>query len=662
MLKIFQGALGVGYFLVPLIMFIVGVLFLLSKEEKVFSVVFTGMAIFVLSGLGLIDVIYPAKAGIFGKLAGALELPFGYSAAIILLIALMLTSLLITLNASLKIPFNIFKRKEEVEEDNFEVVLPKDLEETEDAEEDVEGEDEEQEDEEEEEPKIKQKAKEEFVPVKAVGPKDDEYTPPSLALLRSATEKPSPGDLRANANIIKRTLEGFGVPVEMGEIHIGPKVTRYTLKPAQGVKINKITTLSGDLALALAAHPIRIEAPIPGRSLVGIEVPNKSASIVRLGSLLSHPDFNNGKRLVVPLGRDVSGEAVFINIEKLPHMLVAGATGSGKSVLIHSLIVPLLYKNSPQMLKLIMIDPKRVELTTYEGIPHLISPVITEGKKSIAVFRWALNEMDRRYEMFMHAKARDINGYNQNHKDDPIPFIVIVIDEMADLMATYGKEVEGYIVRLAQMARATGIHLILATQRPSVEVVTGLIKANVPGRAALKTNSQVDSRTILDVSGAEKLLGSGDMLFVSQEISKPKRVQGAFLTEKELQDVISAIKKDNASLADDISDSPESEALSNAMKDQDKKATAESKDVFDEYMSSDSEDDKLDEAIELVKRAGKASASLLQRRLQVGYARAARILDIMEDKGLIGPADGAKPRDVYIDDEDGDTASEEFEG
>lgn len=352
--------------------------------------------------------------------------------------------------------------------------------------------------------------------------------------MKVSSEKPEVGDLRANANIIKRTLESFGIPVEMGEINIGPKVTRYTLRPAEGIKLSRITALSQDLSLALSAHPIRIEAPIPGKPYVGIEVPNKSAAVVRLGNLMSYPEFVNSGLLGFCLGRDVTGEPVFADIEKMPHLLVAGATGSGKSITLHSILISLLYKNSPQTLRLVLIDPKRVELSAYNGLPHLVAPVITQGKKALAVFRWAIAEMEERYETLLRAGARDIQSYNKKNQS-PLPYILIVIDEMADLMAAYGRDVENAIVRLAQMARATGIHLILSTQRPSVEVITGLIKANITARIALQVASQVDSRTILDNAGAEKLLGGGDLLFVSAELSKPKRIQGAYISEEEIK-------------------------------------------------------------------------------------------------------------------------------
>ena len=655
--NVLDKLLGIGYYLIPAILLLVGILFLLSHERKFFGIVFFGMLGFVLSGLGLIDVIFPESAGWIGRLIGSLEIPFGHSASIILLIVLLITSLLITLNASiklnnLKLPWR--DEEEEIDEEDDEDIEI-------DEEKDIVVA---------EAPTAKSKlqmAKNEDVepqiadePVIKLGKskmkEHANYVAPPLSLLESTIEKPTPGDLRANANIIKRTLESFGIPVEMGEINIGPKVTRYTLKPAEGVKIQRITALGNDLSLALAAHPIRIEAPIPGKSLVGIEVPNKQASVVRLGSMLQYPDFTAGGQLVFPIGRDVSGEPIFANIEKLPHLLVAGATGSGKSILIHSIIVPMLYKNSPDMLKLIMIDPKRVELTIYEGIPHLISPVITEGKKSIAVFRWAISEMDRRYEILQYAGARDIKGYNKANKDEQLPYVLIIIDELADLMATFGREIEGYIVRLAQMARATGIHLVLATQRPSVEVVTGLIKANITGRIALQVASQIDSRTILDGAGAEKLLGGGDLLFISNEYSKPKRIQGSFITEDEIRNVVKFVNEHNETLGPTEA-TPESQALANAMKPagpgmKEANSPAGEGGVFDDYMGTNQdEDEMLEQAIQVVKEAKKASASLLQRRLQVGYARAARLLDIMEDKGLIGPGDGAKPREVYITEE-----------
>jgi DNA segregation ATPase FtsK/SpoIIIE, S-DNA-T family len=658
--------LGIGYYLFPLILAVVGVLFLLSHEKKFFGVVFAGMFGFVLSGLGLIDVLFEDRAGWLGHLVGLIEIPFGYAAAIILLLTLVVVTLMITLNASvnlrkLRMPWKDVDA--EVEEDEDEELDEEDLV--------VTGA---------EEPRGRRKLlgrtedDEDRKPIKPMVSADVEpkiaeplislgrgklkehanYVAPPLSILAATIDKPIPGDLKANANIIKRTLESFGVPVEMGEINIGPKVTRYTLKPAEGVKLTRITALSSDLALALAANAIRIEAPIPGKSLVGIEVPNKTVATVHLGSMLTYPEFTNGGPLVFPIGRDVSGEGIFGNIEKLPHILVAGTTGSGKSIFIHSLLIPMLYKNSPDQLKMILIDPKRVELSIYEGIPHLIAPVITEAKKSLAVFRWAVSEMDRRYEVFRKAGARDIRSYTKNNKNEAMPFVMIVIDEMADLMSTFGKDIEGHIVRLAQMARATGIHLVLATQRPSVNVVTGLIKANIQARVALQVASQIDSRTIIDSAGAEKLLGKGDLLFVSNDYSKPKRIQSPFVSEEEIREVVKFVKEHNETLAP-TEPTEESKALGNAMTDKPMApgaAEAKSGDIFDDYSGGDTEEDEmLPQAVETVKQARKASASLLQRRLGVGYARAARLLDIMEAKGMIGPGDGAKPREVYVGDE-----------
>ena len=384
---------------------------------------------------------------------------------------------------------------------------------------------------------------------------------------------------------------------------------------------------------------MRIEAPIPGKSLVGIEVPNKAAAIVRLGSLMSYEDFTNSGQLGFVLGRDVTGNPIFADITKMPHMLIAGATGSGKSVALHSLILSLLYKNGPDSLKFVMIDPKRVELSAYNDLPHLISPVVTDGKKTIAVFRWAIKEMEHRYELLEGAGNRDIKSYNASHKNDALPYLVMVIDELADLMAAHGREIEGSIVRIAQMARANGIHLVLATQRPSVEVITGLIKANITSRMALQVASQVDSRTILDSAGAEKLLGGGDMLFISSEFSKPKRIQGAYVGEDEIKAVTEFIREHNEIPEEENPDMEEGKVIT--------------REVFDEFETDEDDDELYGEALETVRAAGKASASLLQRRLKVGYARAARLLDIMEQKGAIGPGEGAKPRDVYLEDQGG---------
>ncbi len=672
---------GWGYYLWPLITFLLTLSFLFSHEEKFLGMTILGVAGFIFSGLGLIDIIFPGKGGLIGNAIGAIEVPFGYLASIVLTSCLLLASLLIALNARIvltKIP----KEEDETgETERGRRPVPTILEQKPIIIKTPDGRNEMMVLTEAKSAAIVPRAEEKRALVAPLPAEEDidiahgptsnhpknahhstNYAPPPLSLLKTTIEKPTSGDIRANANTIKRTLESFGIHVEMGEINIGPKVTRYTLKPAEGIKLTRLIALNQDLALALAAHPIRMEAPIPGKSLVGIEVPNKTAAIVRLGTLLGFGDFENSGTLGFALGRDVTGEPIYANIEKMPHMLIAGATGSGKSIAIHTLIISLLAKNSPELLKLILIDPKRVELSMYDGIPHLVAPVITEGKKAVGVFRWAISEMERRYEILLKAGVKDIKGYNKAN-DPPMPFLVIIVDELADLMASYGREVETSVVRLAQMARATGIHLILSTQRPSVEVITGLIKANITARVALQVASQIDSRTILDSAGAEKLLGGGDMLFISSEFSKPKRIQGSYISEEEIHKIVNHIMEHNKTYSDDTATAA---ATLNAIKSEGEMAVAAPAvgghgDVFDEFAAGDNDDDELyDEAVSTVVEAKKASASLLQRRLKVGYARAARLLDIMEAKGVVGPGDGAKPREVFLDKIGGDIAPNDF--
>jgi len=647
---ILEKLFGLGYYLLPFMSLLIAILFLSTREKKFFSITFLGAGLFILFGLGLIDLIFPDKGGWIGAFIGLLEVPFGKTAAIVMVSTISLISLLVTFNASL-----IMQPKDDTPgkvrdkgEDDFLVTGDASDEEDTPQKKTKKQNDREKAFEEEDEEPIVTEATHQATSRKKTAVTFANYVPPPLSLLHSTSEKPTSGDLRANANIIKRTLEGFGIAVEMSEINIGPKVTRYTLKPAEGVKLARITSLSPDLSLALAAHPIRIEAPIPGKSLVGIEVPNKSAALVRLGSLMGYDDFSKSSPLVFPLGRDVTGEPLFVDVEKMPHLLVAGSTGSGKSIMIHSILLSLIYKNSPETLKLILIDPKRVELSIYEGIPHLVAPVITESKKSIAVFRWAVAEMERRYALLLTVGARDIGSYNKKKHDEKLPLLVIVVDEMADLMASYGRDVEGLIVRLAQMARATGIHLLLSTQRPSVEVITGLIKANITARIALQVASQIDSRTILDIGGAEKLLGGGDLLFISSDYSKPKRIQASYISEEEIQKVTDFIRENNTGTVE------EDDSIEESINEMTPDGRENGKNiVFDDYMEATEEEDVLlDDAVTIVKEAGKASASLLQRRLKVGYARAARLLDIMEAKGLIGPGDGAKPREIYFDEDE----------
>ncbi len=461
------------------------------------------------------------------------------------------------------------------------------------------------------------------------------FEPPPLVLLERDTGKPGAGDIKANATIIKRTLQNFGIIVEMDEVSIGPSITRYALKPAEGVKLSRIVALQNDLALALAAHPLRIEAPIPGRSLVGIEIPNNTKSTVGLASLLSATQFTESPHpLLVSLGRGISGPAHFANLAKAPHFLIAGATGSGKSVVIHTFITSLLYRNPPESLRLIMIDPKRVELTIYNKTPHLLTPVITDPKKTILALKWAIKEMERRYTVLEQHAVRDIQSYHQNVAEgETMPYIVIVIDELADIMASYPRELEAAIVRLAQMSRAVGIHLILSTQRPSVEVITGLIKANIPSRIALQVASQIDSRTIFDVAGAEKLLGAGDMLYLAGDMSKPIRLQSAFISEREVKEVVKWLATHYGDeLPDEI-----------AMSETDSSGVP----IWGDNSALDADDPLYEEAREIIMESGKASASYLQRRLKVGYARAARLLDMLEERKVIGPGDGAKPREVY---------------
>ncbi len=452
-------------------------------------------------------------------------------------------------------------------------------------------------------------------------------------------------------NIIKRTLQNFGIQVEMDEANIGPTVTRYSMKPAEGVRLAKIVALQSNLELALAASPVRIEAPIPGKSLVGIEVPNISRTTLGMGPLVSDEGFTGSdKALLIALGRTITGAPQFADLARMPHMLVAGTTGAGKSVTIHDIVVSLLYRCGPERLRFIMVDPKRVELTLYNPIPHLLTPVITDAKKAILALKWLAKEMERRYNILEAERVRDIGSYHDTIlkpalekgpvDDKPMPeampYIVLIIDELADIMTAYPRELEGGIVRLAQMSRAVGIHLILSTQRPSVKVITGLIKANIPARIALQVSSQIDSRTILDMGGAESLLGAGDMLFLSGEMSKPNRVQAPYITEAEVKAIVANIAKNNEpTLATTI--------------DMGEKVAGGTDAIFSSMIGGDDDDESdalYPQAKQTVIEAGKASTSYLQRKLGVGYARAAKLMDLLEERGVIGPADGAKPREI----------------
>ncbi len=665
--KIFLPLLGVGYVLLPILFVMLGYSFIKSEVPNIGWTRVVSGVLFLLSGLGMIDIASGADVHAGGLLGEFASMPFiglfDIYASLVFLGAILIISILIMFDA--KVDFGqIFERiksifvKKEVEEEMEEstptiedVGVPA-------SEDQSVGN------------KIKNAlgvGKKPTEPIMAKEVEEEEmpikkrrtglistYTPPPLTLLEEDSGKPNTGDIKANANIIKRTLANFGIEVEMDEITVGPTVTRYALKPAEGVKLSRIVGLQNDLALSLAAHPIRIEAPIPGKSLVGIEIPNKSKSIVGLATLLADPKFKDSpKPLMTALGRSISGKAMFGNLAKMPHVLVAGTTGSGKSVTIHSMITSLLYRNGPDDLKFILIDPKRVELTLYNNIPHLLTPVITEAKKTILALKWAAKEMDRRYDILESESVRDIESYHNNiygkgpkkmkkNSDgveeevasDRMPYIVIVIDELADIMSAYPRELESAIVRLAQMSRAVGIHLVLSTQRPEVNVITGLIKANVPARVALKVSSQIDSRTILDAGGAEKLLGAGDMLYSSGE-AQPERLQSAFISEGEVKKVVKYLAD---AYRDEISEEI-SLTASSVMSD---------KSIFESTLDNDGEDDDemYEEARACVIEAGKASTSYLQRKLKLGYARAARLMDKLEERGVIGPGDGAKPREV----------------
>jgi len=464
------------------------------------------------------------------------------------------------------------------------------------------------------------------------------YTLPTINLLNDSVSKNESNDKKEiinNARIIEETMKNFGIEATVTHINIGPTITCYELTPAPGIKLSRIVSLSDNISLSLAMPDIRIEAPIPGKSAVGIEVPNKHKDMVTLKEMLSSKDFiESNSDLTFVLGKDITGKAIVSDIQKMPHLLIAGATGSGKSVCINTIIMSLLYKNSPDNVKMVLIDPKVVELNIYNGIPHLLIPVVTDPKKASHALNWAVAEMERRYKLFAQNNVRDIHSYNKKYKNsaEKLPKIIIIIDELADLMMVSANEIEDYIARLAQMARAAGMHLIVATQRPSVDVITGTIKANIPSRISFAVSSQIDSRTILDMSGAEKLLGQGDMLFFPSSISKPIRIQGAFVTNDEVEKVVDFLRENNQAAYDpDVIE----------------KVTANLNQS--EY---DQDDELLREAIELVVSEQTASISLLQRRFKIGYARAARLIDSMEERGVIGGYEGSKPRKVLLTDED----------
>lgn len=500
--------------------------------------------------------------------------------------------------------------------------------------------------------KAKKNVKEKIMPKDTIQMQDtrfEEWTFPAFDLLDAQQSELAVDDedLKKQARLIEEKLEQFDVEVTVRDARPGPTVTQFTLEPAEGIKLSRIGSLKDDLSLALSAPSLRIEAPIPGKSLVGIEMPNKIRTFVHLREILESPEFTQSESpLTLPLGRNVSGSAVCADLADMPHLLVAGATGSGKSVCMNTFLLSLLYQNAPNELKFIMIDPKRVELAPYDGIPHLLTPVITDSDKALQALRWVVAEMGRRLHRFSEIGVRNLAEFNekQMEEENVLPRIVLVIDELADLMMRqFKRDTETMIARIAQMARATGMHIIIATQRPSVDVITGLIKANIPTRISFRTVSAIDSRTILDSMGAEDLLGKGDMLYLTATTPKPVRIQGIFVTTKEVERVINAVKiagggkiTEQIGMEDNDEDDENADIPANAYSNID----LEADDNGGEELFFD--------AVRIVQETGRASASLLQRQLKVGYARAARLLDIMEEKGLIGPADGAKARKVYV--------------
>lgn len=465
---------------------------------------------------------------------------------------------------------------------------------------------------------------------------DPDWQFPPLDLLSEKQDKADAGDVQGNAQIIKESFANFNLGVEVEGANVGPRVTQYTIKPPAGVKLSRLTALESNLALDLAADTIRMEAPIPGKRSVGIEVPNVKAATVSIRGLLTSPEWGEVKSpLGIAIGKDISGSPVVGDLDRMPHLLIAGQTGSGKSVMINTLLTSLLYRNSPADLKLILVDPKQVEMNLYNDIPHLLSPVIHEPEKCISALKWAVAEMERRLRTFGEVGKRNIAEYNQVKKEEGMPYIVIVIDELADLMMMAARDVEALIVRLAQKARAAGIHLVIATQRPSVDVITGLIKANVPARIAFTTVSQVDSRTIIDQAGAEKLLGRGDMLYTIPEYPKPKRLQAALISDAETNKVCDFLRGQRPPTYDD-------EVVSQPVQISGRGGT-----IIGGGEAVD--DSAYKDAVEVVINAGKASTSLLQRKLRIGYGRASRIIDMMEEQGIVGPAEGSRPRPVLVD-------------
>lgn len=668
--NVLRLAFGVGIFALPVIFFLLAMTLFFARRVTLNATKYIGLFLLVFSGLGLVHMRTPIDAmdqsvELFGGWVGflssvLLRIGVGTTSTILILIVLFLVGILLTFEVSFRTLLDsLFNKQVDVirsakkmerkpskllkkgDDEGLNIVKPN-L-----------GKNKKDNEQKREEKTFKQSeiniqkpkpvAKKES---KKIEPKVDEndysdWQLPPLDLLSSDSSQVYVSDkvLKANAEKIRQKLSQFGIEVTMKDVNIGPTVLQYTLQPDEGVKLNKITGLKNDLALALAAKALRIEAPIPGKALVGIEVPNDKRMTVHLREMLESEEFASvDSKLKIVIGRDVSGAPVIDDLASMPHLMIAGATGSGKSVGMNTFLLSLLYQNSPRDLKFIMVDPKRVELTPYNGIPHLLTPVITDPEKAHAALKWAVAEMNRRYQELADKGYKNIKEYNEG-EDKTMHSIVMVVDELADLMMQSNKkETEAVICRLAQMARAVGMHLILATQRPSVDVITGVIKANIPTRIAFSVTSGVDSRTVLDTVGAEDLLGMGDMLFMPKNLGKPIRVQGVYVSTKEIERVTNRLKLtieptyDESIVAGSTSGIPGGDTVG----------------VGD---GSD-QDDLFHDAVALIKATGKASASLFQRRLSVGYARAARILDILEEHGLVGPANGAKPREIFISEEE----------
>ncbi len=674
---------GLGAMIVPAFSLIIGIALVMSKKIEFGVGRGLGLILLTISSLGLIHLSAPIEtlfesAPQYGGYVGftsnfILYLLFGQTGATVVLSATALISLLLIFNISFAELFGFIgeniqaeekpeKKLTKKEEKALKKAEKKAKEEEEFAINIVRGTDKKTEEtllgREKPSKKIPTApVKKEVVPITTVRPPEietipeqtpkidySEYKLPNMDFLGLDPKNADYGDdqLVQNAEIIRRKLEQFNILVTMKDAHVGPTVIQYTLKPAEDVKLSKITALKNDLALALSSAAIRIEAPIPGKGLVGIEIPAHERSTVHLGSIIRSSLFQKEKGdLKLVLGRDVSGSPIVADLTKMPHLLVAGQTGAGKSIGINTFLMSLLYQHSPETLRIILVDPKRVELTNYNNIPHLLTPVITEPDKALQSLKWTVSEMNRRYKELARHGKRNIEEYNEAFSENRLPFIVVVIDELADLMMAASKEIEATICRLAQMARATGIHLIIATQRPSVDVITGLIKANIPTRISYTVATGTDSRTVIDSIGAEDLLGMGDMLYLASNMAKPMRVQGAFVSTKEIEKVIHFIKLN----------SPEGVNYDSSITDEQNDVVIPGMPVAKNGGLNNGGGSDLEKAIQAIREGKKASASFLQRRCSFGYAKAARILDQLEEMGLVGPSNGAKPRAIFISDD-----------